>query len=101
MEVVVNKIKESVCYLHDSNDNFIGYIDSEIQLLDVLVQISTLGVDGYYVVYFGEDIDEETGEKVKYLLPITKGGKVHKAPKGFFDKTDEYLRILTGFKNIL
>ncbi len=97
MEVVVNRVKESICYLYNTNDVFIGKIESEIQLLDVLVQINTNKLEGYYVLYYSEDIDEETGVKLEYKLSISSSGYIHKPPRGFFDKIDDYLRILIGF----
>jgi len=78
-EIKVNEIVEPTCNLYNPDDEWIGQIESTLQLYDVRLQIKNKGVSGYYVLYHGQKIR------------IDKFGNVEKWPIGFYDKHETQL----------
>ena len=82
--IVINIIEEPICELFDNNEKLIGQITSELSLLDVLVQIKTLKLEGYYIIFEDEKIS---------ILP---SGKIQRPPKRFYPNYDNLCDKLLG-----
>lgn len=81
MEIKVNKHIEPTCLLYDADNNYVGTINSELELLDVRCQIKENQIPGYYLMYSSK-------------INIDKNGNLSNAPDGFYDERIEYLAKL-------
>lgn len=74
MAVVIREIEETVAELYDGDGNHVGQITSEMQLNDVRIQIKTLGLSGYSILWKGY-----------HHININENGYLDEWPVGFFD----------------
>ncbi len=66
-------------------DTLVGYIENELEFLKARVDIMEEGVEGYYIIFNGKQID------------FKKSGRIKEWPDGLFCKSDNLLNILLGF----
>lgn len=92
--IKINDIFDNcVAFLFDPNDNYVGTINSNIQLDDVRIQIKREKVSGYYLK-FPKDFDD--GEKHYETVEISDEGLFDHYPKDFFNLNDMQLEDLLG-----
>jgi hypothetical protein len=84
--IKINNIKEPICNLYDSNNNFIGHITSNVQLNDIRIQIKKAKIKGYYIIW-----------NKKQMLIASNGG-LDWWPKGFYDLIDTQTKELLDWK---
>jgi hypothetical protein len=79
MSVVINTISETQCLLVHPNGERVGFINSHLELLDVLVQIKEQQLTGYTISWKGQTIR------------IDRNGTADKNPDGFYTESVDLL----------
>lgn len=82
--IEIRNIKEPIVELYNPKGIFIGMITSELQFIDVRLQIAEKQLKGYYIVY--------NKQKIK----ISSDGQPEVWPKGLYDQTVEMISELLG-----
>lgn len=86
--VKINKFTETKCFLHN-DEQFIGEINSYLELTDVRIQIMEQKLEGYYIYWHAQ----------KRVIPIDSRGNLCEWPKGFYDLYDKQLeKLIFGVK---
>jgi len=63
--------------LYDPSNNFVGYVNNEIEFLNVIIDIVTLGLEGYYFFYGSIQMN------------IRRDGTVENMPFDLYTKSSE------------
>lgn len=80
--IQIKEIKEPVCKLFNPKSELIGIITSELQLMDVRVQIKKLKLNGYFIHWENE------------IIMIDSDGRLDTWPEGFYDLSNNLLMEL-------
>lgn len=83
--IEVRKVEDTAATLFGPDDMFVGNIDTNLQLLDIRIQIKEAEISGYYIIWKGQRLD------------IDKTGNIDNWPVGFFDVLDTLLNKLIGW----
>lgn len=83
--IVIKEVEDDTAELFGPGDTLIGTIDTNLQLLDIRVQIKEQKLSGYYIIWRNNRLD------------IDKYGSVSNWPVGFFDTLDNLLNKLIGW----
>lgn len=84
-DIVIHNDIDPITDLYGPNDEYIGKVNNNTVMTDILAQIYKKQLEGYYVMFNGEK------------LPITKTGRIYNPPEGFYDALDIAMRELVGF----
>lgn len=79
MSVRIRTVSETQCILVHPNGEWVGFINSHLELLDVLVQIKEQQLTGYTISWKGQTIR------------IDRNGTTDKNPDGFYTESVDLL----------
>ncbi len=91
------KLMELICKAAKAGVQFVieTHSDHIVNGLLVATKKELMAPNDSRVYFFDRDVSSHATESVH--LPILPGGRIRKPPKGFFDRLDKDMEILTGF----
>ena len=83
--VKINKITPPIAELFDPNHNSLGFVENELELNDVRIQIMNQQLEGYYFKFNNN------------IIPVYPSGKIDNWVTGFYDQQEQQLATLFRF----
>ena len=85
--IEINRIPDFELCLYSSDNQFVGILRYDSELLDVLLQIRDANIDGYYLIDLSNN---------NCRIPIESTGFIHQAHP-FNNRNDNLMEQLVGF----